>query len=87
MVAGQEVPETILVSLLAPLPIRQADRVRVARFYSHFYATSHNKYLVYRLVLALELLPSWTEIAVQRAGEDQGAFSNEYEVSDEELDW
>jgi hypothetical protein len=37
--------------------------------------------------MQLELLPSWTFLALQRVGSPGGPVSEEFEVSEEELDW
>lgn len=43
--------------------------------------------MVHHLTLQMELLPTWTFMAVQTVGQPGGPLSSEFEVSDEELDW
>lgn len=56
-------------------------------FYSRLYLSSQDKHVVHHLTMQLELLPSWTTLAVQTVGQPGGPVSAEFEVSNEELDW
>ncbi|ORY62707.1 hypothetical protein BCR35DRAFT_315598 [Leucosporidium creatinivorum] len=56
-------------------------------FYSRLYLSSMDKHVVHHLTMQLELLPSWTTLAVQTVGQPGGPSSPEFEVSNEELDW
>jgi hypothetical protein len=47
---------------------------------------SLDKHVVYHLVTQLEVIP-WVKMAVQRVGEPEGPTSEEYEVSELELNW
>ncbi|KAI5479081.1 C6 transcription factor, partial [Pseudohyphozyma bogoriensis] len=56
-------------------------------FYSQLYHASRDKHMVYHLAEQLNLLPHWTTYATQRVGDPGGPTSQEFEVTNEELDW
>jgi hypothetical protein len=39
------------------------------------------------MLMQLEMLPDWTTYAAQRVGSPGGPISQEYELTEDELDW
>lgn len=91
-IEGQEVLEARGVRSLAL--IRSCRRARAdlrppyaLRFYSQLYLASSDKHVVHHLTIQLELLPGWTTLVTQRVGEPDGPLTEEFELTEEELDW
>lgn len=51
------------------------------------YLASQDKHNVFHLILRLELLPEWTTMVAARIGSPGGPISEEFEATQEELDW
>ncbi|GAA5979054.1 hypothetical protein JCM5350_004217, partial [Sporobolomyces pararoseus] len=61
--------------------------LKLLAFYCQLYLASQDKHNVFHLILRLELLPNWTSLAAARIGSPGGPISEEFEASQEELDW
>ncbi|BGP40011.1 hypothetical protein JCM10450v2_003991 [Rhodotorula kratochvilovae] len=77
---------------LPPEYLREsASRVRKAlrrrAYYLKSYVTGADVHMTFHELMQLELLPNWTDIALQRVGEPGGPQSVEEEVSETELSW
>jgi len=55
--------------------------------HQQLYLASQDKHNVFHLLLRLEILPDWTEVVAKRIGSPGGPISDEFEASQEELDW
>jgi len=51
--------------------------------YSHFSSSTPPQHMM----MQLEILPDWTDWVVQRAGSPGGPPTEEYEITEAELDW
>ncbi|GAA5914825.1 hypothetical protein JCM6882_007284 [Rhodosporidiobolus microsporus] len=73
--------------------MRQESELRVRKclklssFYAQLYLQSQDKHLVHHMLMQLEMLPDWTNMAAERIGEPGGPISDEYELTENELDW
>ncbi|KAK4046324.1 hypothetical protein OIV83_006154 [Microbotryomycetes sp. JL201] len=76
-----------LVRLRWESMLRVRKCLKLIAFYSQLYLASSDKHVVHHIVVQLELLPGWTEIASQRLGSPGGPVSHEFELTDQELDW
>lgn len=61
--------------------------LKLLAFYCQLYLASQDKHNVFHLLLRLEILPDWTEVVAKRIGSPGGPISDEFEASQEELDW
>ncbi|KDE07740.1 hypothetical protein MVLG_02012 [Microbotryum lychnidis-dioicae p1A1 Lamole] len=79
------------VEIIQRMRIESVMRVRkvlkLSAFYAQLYLQSQDKHVVHHLFTQLELLPSWTLLALQRVGSPGGPTSEEFEVTPEELEW
>ncbi|KAM0792606.1 hypothetical protein ACM66B_005267 [Microbotryomycetes sp. NB124-2] len=66
---------------------RVRKSLKLAAFYFEVYSISIDPHQCYYLAWQLELLPSWTLLAVQRYGEHQGPLTSDLELTETELDW
>ncbi|GAA6048232.1 hypothetical protein JCM3770_006495 [Rhodotorula araucariae] len=77
---------------LPPRYVREStSRVRKAlrrrAYYLKSYVTGADVHMTFHELMQLELLPNWTDIALQRVGEHGGPQSIDEEVSERELHW
>ncbi|ORY79756.1 hypothetical protein BCR35DRAFT_304581 [Leucosporidium creatinivorum] len=61
--------------------------LKLAAFYFELYSVSLDPNQTYFLAWQLELIPSWTLLAVQRYGEVGGPATRDVELTETELDW
>ncbi|GAA5894933.1 Zn(II)2Cys6 transcription factor domain-containing protein [Sporobolomyces salmoneus] len=61
--------------------------LKLLAFYCQLYLASQDKHNVFHLILRLELLPNWTSMVAARIGSPGGPTSEEFEATQEELDW
>ncbi|GAA6008707.1 hypothetical protein JCM11491_003406 [Sporobolomyces phaffii] len=61
--------------------------LKLLAFYCQLYLASQDKHNVFHLILRLELLPNWTTMVAARIGAPDGPISEEFEATQEELDW
>lgn len=54
---------------------------------AQIYAKSTDRHVIIHLIMQLELLPGWVQLAAQRVGDHPGPSGVEFEVTNEELDW
>ncbi|SCV69206.1 BQ2448_2226 [Microbotryum intermedium] len=78
---------TFLASLRHEAELRVRKSLKLVAFYSQLFLQSNDKHLVYHLVVQLETLPAWTEMAAQRVELAGVVNSTEYELNEQELDW
>ncbi|KAK4052634.1 hypothetical protein OIO90_004262 [Microbotryomycetes sp. JL221] len=67
--------------------LRVRKCLKLIAFYSQLYLASSDKHVVHHIAVQLELLPGWIELACQRMGSPGGPVSNEFELTEQELDW
>ncbi|SCZ97299.1 BZ3500_MvSof-1268-A1-R1_Chr4-2g07122 [Microbotryum saponariae] len=77
----------LLASLRHESELRVRKSLKLVAFYSQLFLQSNDKHLVYHLVVQLETLPAWTEMAAQRVDLPGVSTSTEYELSEQELEW
>ncbi|GAA5937964.1 hypothetical protein JCM3775_002408 [Rhodotorula graminis] len=61
--------------------------LKLFAFYCQLYCSSENKHNVFHLLMQLEPLLHWTELVALRIGQPGGPLSDEFEVSEEEVEW
>ncbi|GAA5849707.1 hypothetical protein JCM9279_001986 [Rhodotorula babjevae] len=61
--------------------------LKLFAFYCQLYCGSENKHNVFHLLMQLEPLRHWTELVALRIGQPGGPLSDEFEVSEEEVEW
>ncbi|BGP02972.1 hypothetical protein JCM10021v2_006694 [Rhodotorula toruloides] len=67
--------------------LRVRKCLKLAAFYAQLYLQSQDKHLVHHMLMQLEMLPEWSIWANQRINSPGGPTSQEYEVTEGELDW
>ncbi|GAA5840094.1 hypothetical protein JCM11251_000603 [Rhodosporidiobolus azoricus] len=72
---------------LAESDRRVRKALKLVAFYSELYTSSRDPHMCYHVIFSLEVLPTWTTLAVQRHGEPGGPAAPDLEVSETELDW
>ncbi|KAM0791682.1 hypothetical protein ACM66B_003957 [Microbotryomycetes sp. NB124-2] len=76
-----------LPDLLRLVERRARRALKVQAFYFKFYAQGADAHMSYHSFQNLELVPTWTKMALQRLGDPDGPRSPEEELTKEELDW
>ncbi|KAK4053184.1 hypothetical protein OIV83_001919 [Microbotryomycetes sp. JL201] len=66
---------------------RVRKSLKLAAFYFEAYSISSDPHQTYYLAWQLELMPTWTLLAVQRHGELDGPLTADLELTETELDW
>ncbi|GAA5859997.1 hypothetical protein JCM1840_001833 [Sporobolomyces johnsonii] len=61
--------------------------LKLLAFYCQLYIASQDKHNVFHLLLRLEALPDWTTLVSLRIGAPGGPVTDEFELTQEELDW
>ncbi|GAA5929182.1 hypothetical protein JCM1841_006226 [Sporobolomyces salmonicolor] len=61
--------------------------LKLLAFYCQLYTASQDKHNIFHLLLRLEALPDWTSLVSLRIGAPGGPLTDEFEVTQEELDW
>ncbi|GAA5872131.1 hypothetical protein JCM1840_006327 [Sporobolomyces johnsonii] len=79
--------DPFLASMRQESELRVRKCLKLLSFYAQLYLSSQDKHLVHHMMMQLEKLPEWTTWATQRIGSPGGPISEEYEVSEAELDW
>ncbi|GAA6030790.1 hypothetical protein JCM8097_008877 [Rhodosporidiobolus ruineniae] len=67
--------------------LRVRKCLKLSSFYAQLYLQSQDKHLVHHMLMQLEMLPDWSTLAAQRIGQPDGPISEEYELTENELDW
>ncbi|KAJ8292186.1 Depudecin biosynthesis cluster-specific transcription activator DEP6 [Rhodotorula toruloides] len=67
--------------------LRVRKCLKLAAFYAQLYLQSQDKHLVHHMLMQLEMLPEWSIWANQRINSPGGPTSQEYEVTEAELNW
>ncbi|SCV73552.1 BQ2448_7478 [Microbotryum intermedium] len=80
-------PVEIVLRMRVESDMRVRKVLKLLAFYAQLYLQSQDKHVVHHLFMQLELLPSWTLIALQRVGAPGGPTSEEFELTPEELEW
>ncbi|KAM0752733.1 hypothetical protein T439DRAFT_323347 [Meredithblackwellia eburnea MCA 4105] len=85
-------PQWLALGEVGDVMLVESDRrvrkaIKLVAFYAQLYQSSLDLHMNYHLVWQLELLPNWTNLAVQRWGEVPGPATDELEVTETELDW
>ncbi|CEQ40459.1 SPOSA6832_02080 [Sporobolomyces salmonicolor] len=60
--------------------------LKLLAFYCQLYTASQDKHNIFHLLLRLEALPDWTSLVSLRIGAPGGPLTDEFEVTQEELD-
>ncbi|GAA5853267.1 hypothetical protein JCM8547_000261 [Rhodosporidiobolus lusitaniae] len=79
--------DPLLSSMRAESELRVRKCLKLSSFYAQLYLQSQDKHLVHHMLMQLEMLPDWTRLAAQRTGSPGGPISQEYELTEDELDW
>ncbi|GAA5819983.1 hypothetical protein JCM10212_005636 [Sporobolomyces blumeae] len=61
--------------------------LKLLAFYCQLYLASQDKHNVFHLLLRLEALGDWTSLVSLRIGSQNGPATEEFEATQEELDW
>ncbi|TNY24237.1 hypothetical protein DMC30DRAFT_413470 [Rhodotorula diobovata] len=61
--------------------------LKLFAFYCQLYCGSQDKHNVFHLLMQLAPLGNWTELVALRIGQPGGPMSDEFEVSEEEVEW
>ncbi|KAK4050592.1 hypothetical protein OIV83_003318 [Microbotryomycetes sp. JL201] len=75
-----------------PRLAREVDRrarkaLKVQAFYFKFYAHCRDAHMSYHSFQNLELVPTWTRMALEKMGDPNGPRAADEELTTEELDW
>ncbi|GAA6006958.1 Zn(II)2Cys6 transcription factor domain-containing protein [Rhodotorula paludigena] len=61
--------------------------LKLLAFYCQLYCGSQDKHTVYHLLMQLRPLPNWTVLIASRIGQPGGPPTDEFECSEEEVEW
>ncbi|GAA5905370.1 hypothetical protein JCM6882_003140 [Rhodosporidiobolus microsporus] len=61
--------------------------LKLLAFYCQLHFSSQDKHNVFHLMLQLDVLQNWTTLATLRIGQPGGPISDEFEVTEEEVEW
>ncbi|GJN93184.1 hypothetical protein Rhopal_006231-T1 [Rhodotorula paludigena] len=79
--------DELLAAMRQESELRVRKCLKLSSFYAQLYLQSQDKHLVHHMLMELEMLPDWTVWAAQRIGTPGGPLSEEYELTENELDW
>ncbi|GAA6012748.1 hypothetical protein JCM10207_005348 [Rhodosporidiobolus poonsookiae] len=79
--------DELLMRMRQESELRVRKCLKLSAFYAQLYLQSQDKHLVHHMLMQLEMLPEWTDMAAQRIGEPNGPTTDEFELTLNELDW
>ncbi|GAA5979583.1 hypothetical protein JCM11641_007877 [Rhodosporidiobolus odoratus] len=79
--------DPLLLKMREESNLRVRKCLKLSSFYAQLYLQSQDKHLVHHMLMQQEMLPEWTTLAAQRIGTPGGPPTEEYELTENELDW